>query len=111
MVTHTTLHVKQNRILVFQDLPLAAVCKVCGIVYSDFVLLSNFLGGKSRHEAHVGEQLLTEAQEEILAKWVKIQGRRGIPMTYDLSRSVPMQFLVSKLGDHGRNGSVSAILI
>lgn len=28
------------------------------------------------------EQLLTEAQEEILAKWIKIQGRRGVPMTY-----------------------------
>lgn len=28
------------------------------------------------------EQLLNEAQEEILANWVKVQGRRGIPMTY-----------------------------
>lgn len=55
---------------------------ICGVVYSDFMLPSTFLGGKSRREAHVGEQLLTEAQEEILAKWVKIQGRRGIPMTY-----------------------------
>jgi hypothetical protein len=25
---------------------------------------------------------LPETQEEILAKWVKVQGRRGIPMTY-----------------------------
>jgi hypothetical protein len=40
------------------------------------------LGGKSRHEAHVDEQLLTPAQEEILAKWIKVQGRRGVPMTY-----------------------------
>ena len=40
------------------------------------------LGGKNRHEAHVGEQLLSEAQEEILVKWVKVQGRRGIPLTY-----------------------------
>lgn len=46
------------------------------------MLLKIFLGGKSRREAHVGEQLLTEAQEEILSKWVKIQGRRGIPITY-----------------------------
>jgi hypothetical protein len=28
------------------------------------------------------EQLLTLAQEEILAKWIKVQGRRGVPMTY-----------------------------
>ena len=82
MVTQTTPHIKQNRILVFQDLPLAAVCKVCGILHSHFELLSNFLGGKSHHEAHAGEQLLTEAQKEILAKWVKIQGCHGIPMTY-----------------------------
>ena len=39
-------------------------------------------GGKSRHEAHAQEQLLTAAQEEVLAKWIKIQGRRGVPMTY-----------------------------
>lgn len=28
------------------------------------------------------EQLLTDAQEEILVRWIKIQGRRGIPLTY-----------------------------
>src|SRR5882762_8328552 len=47
-----------------------------------FCISEYFLGGKNRHEAHVDEQLLGEAQEEILAKWIKIQGRRGIPMTY-----------------------------
>jgi hypothetical protein len=31
---------------------------------------------------HAKEQHLTEAQEEILAKWVKVQGCRGVPMTY-----------------------------
>jgi Tc5 transposase DNA-binding domain len=40
------------------------------------------LGGKSRHEAHADEQLLTPAQEEILVKWIKVQGHRGVPMTY-----------------------------
>jgi hypothetical protein len=50
--------------------------------YTVILYCWNFLGGKNRHEAHVGEQLLTEAQEDILAKWVKIQGRRGVPMTY-----------------------------
>ena len=39
-------------------------------------------GGKSRHEAHAQEQLLTAAQEEVLVKWIKIQGHRGVPMTY-----------------------------
>jgi hypothetical protein len=41
-----------------------------------------FLGGKTRYEAHIHKQLLMEAQEELLAKWVKIQGCRGIPITY-----------------------------
>jgi hypothetical protein len=40
------------------------------------------LWGKTHHEVHVNEQALTEAQEEILTKWIKIQGRRGVPMTY-----------------------------
>ena len=47
-----------------------------------FVLLSFCEGGKTRQEAHVNEQLLTAAQEEILVKWIKVQGRRGIPLTY-----------------------------
>ena len=40
------------------------------------------LGGKNCYEAHVAEKLLSEAQEEILVKWVKIQGQCGIPLTY-----------------------------
>jgi hypothetical protein len=40
-------------------------------------------GRKTRDEAHVDEHLLTDAQEEILAHWVKVQGRRGIPLTYE----------------------------
>ena len=34
----------------------------------------SLLGGKSHHEAHGEAQLLTPAQEEILAKWIKVQG-------------------------------------
>ena len=41
------------------------------------------LGRKTRHKAHINEHILTDAQEEILAKWVKVQGHRGIPMTYE----------------------------
>ena len=37
-------------------------------------------GGKTCHEAHIDEQLLTKAQDEILAKWIKIQGQHGVPM-------------------------------
>ena len=47
-----------------------------------FCDLSFCEGGKTRQEAHVHEQLLTAAQEEVLVKWIKVQGRRGIPLTY-----------------------------
>ena len=47
-----------------------------------FYFTHRTLGAKSRQEAHVEEQLLTLAQEEILAQWIKVQGRRGVPMTY-----------------------------
>jgi hypothetical protein len=51
------------------------------VLYSDFVLLKISRRQEPSRE-HVGEQLLTEAQEEILAKRVKIQGCCGIPMTH-----------------------------
>jgi hypothetical protein len=56
---------------------------LCTILQGDPMLLSLYLpGGKSRHKAHLDEQTLTEAQEEILVKWIKIQGHHGVPMTY-----------------------------
>ena len=83
MVIHAILHVKQNSILAFQDLPLATICRVCNIYeVTSYLFTEYLLGGKTCHEAHINEQLLTDAQEEILVKWVKIQGHHGIPMTY-----------------------------
>lgn len=39
-------------------------------------------GGLSRKEAHDHEQLLSASQEKVLVEWIKVQGRRGVPMTY-----------------------------
>jgi hypothetical protein len=65
-----------------------------------FALLSkHILGGKNRHEAHVHEQLLSEAQEEILVKWIKVQGRRGIPMTYSSVAQSANAILGKKVGE------------
>jgi hypothetical protein len=47
-----------------------------------FCDLSFCEGGKTRQEAHVHEQLLTAAQEEVLVKWIKVQGCHGILLTY-----------------------------
>jgi hypothetical protein len=39
-------------------------------------------GGHSQKEAHEDEQLLSVAEEEVLMKWIKVQGQCGVPMTY-----------------------------
>jgi len=59
-------------------------CRLKGMWYLYTIpgISEYILGGKSHQEVHVGEQLLTEAQEEILVKWVKIQGHCSVPMTY-----------------------------
>ena len=38
----------------------------------------------TRKEGHAHELLLTAAQEEVLTEWIKVMGRRGIPMTATL---------------------------
>jgi hypothetical protein len=49
-------------------------------LYAILCIAEYILGGKSCQEAYVGEQLLSEAQEEILV--IRIQGHHGIAMTY-----------------------------
>jgi hypothetical protein len=49
-----------------------------------FSITHSLLGGKSHHKAHVEAQLLTPAQEEVLVEWIKVQGCRGVPITYVL---------------------------
>lgn len=44
-------------------------------------LTSRWNGTRTRKEAHEHQRLLTVAQEEILTDWIKVMGRRGIPMT------------------------------
>jgi hypothetical protein len=52
-------------------------------LYKTFYITEYSIGRPTRSEAHIDKRLLTDAQEEILARWVKVQGRRGIPMTYE----------------------------
>jgi hypothetical protein len=52
------------------------------ILYSVFFRNTEYSPGRETcDEVHVNEHLLTDAQEEILAHWVKVQGRHGIPLT------------------------------
>lgn len=39
-------------------------------------------GLRTRAEAHVDQQNLSLAKEEVLVKWTKVMGRRGVPLTH-----------------------------
>lgn len=45
-------------------------------------LTDRFNGVRTRKEAHEHELNMTAAQEEVLAEWTKVMGRRGLPMTH-----------------------------
>ena len=56
----------------------AAIYKV-----SKTTLLGRMSGAQQeRREAHEHEQALSSAQEEVLVTWIKVCGRRGIPLTH-----------------------------
>jgi hypothetical protein len=82
MEIRSILYAKRHCILASQTLLLLDVFKVCNIVAILYHILIIFLGGKTREDAHASERLLTAPQEEVLVNWVKVQGRRGVPMTY-----------------------------
>src|SRR5271163_418669 len=42
-------------------------------------------GLPTRAEAHVGQQNLSLAEEDILVKWTKVMGCRGVPLTHSAS--------------------------
>ncbi len=67
------------------DIPRTSITRrLKGMLFSHhvFVFLSFCKGGKTRQEAHVNEQLLMAVHEEVLVKWIKVQGHHGIPLTY-----------------------------
>jgi hypothetical protein len=39
-------------------------------------------GLPARAEAHISQQKLSPAEEEVLVKWAKVLGRRGVPLTH-----------------------------
>src|ERR1700720_298569 len=99
MATHGIPHGRQKNILVSREHPLAAIYRVCNFLHDIFCIAEDLPGGKTRREAHIDEQLLTEAQEEILAKWIKIQGQRGVPMTYASVAQAAAEILGKPVGE------------
>jgi len=62
-------------------------------------LAARLNGVQSRSEAHSGEQLLTPNQEEILVKWTKVMGRRGIPLTHATLRQYASEISEKPVGE------------
>ncbi|KAF8227726.1 hypothetical protein L208DRAFT_1020800, partial [Tricholoma matsutake] len=45
--------------------------------------LADHMKGLPTHvEAHVSQQNLSPADEEVLVKWAKVMGHRGVPLSY-----------------------------
>jgi hypothetical protein len=64
------------------DLQLS-IRKAAGIYQISRSTLSNRMNGIQTHAvAHEKQQTLSAAEEEILVEWAKVQGRRGVPLTY-----------------------------
>jgi hypothetical protein len=63
--------------------PQLSIRKAAGAYKISRSTLSNRMNGIRTHaEAHVKQQTLSAAEEEILVDWAKVQGRRGVPLTY-----------------------------
>jgi hypothetical protein len=55
-------------------------------------------GGLTRQDGHVHELNLTSAQEEVLERWIKIQGHRGIPLTHQVIRDYASEIAERDVG-------------
>ncbi|KIJ92954.1 hypothetical protein K443DRAFT_125762 [Laccaria amethystina LaAM-08-1] len=53
--------------------------------------------------AHVDQQNLSTAEEEVLVKWAKVQGRRGIPLTYSTLTKYALEILGKPIGESWPN--------
>ena len=50
-------------------------------------------------EAHVEQQARSPAEEEVLVKWAKVQGRWGIPLTYSTLTKYASEILGKPIGE------------
>ena len=62
-------------------------------------LQDRYNGRKTRHEGHAHEQNLTPAQEEVVVKWVKVLGQRGVPLTQATLRDCASEICGKPIGE------------
>jgi hypothetical protein len=56
-------------------------------------------GLRTRAEAHINQQNLSPAQEEVLVKWAKVLGRRGVPLTHATLSTHASEILGKPVGE------------
>jgi len=56
-------------------------------------------GLQTRAEAHIDQQSLSPAQEEVLVKWAKVLGRRGVPLTHSTLATYASEILGKPVGE------------
>jgi len=55
-------------------------------------------GLRTHAEAHINQQNLSPAQEEVLVKWAKVLGRRGVPLTHSTLSTHASEILGKPVG-------------
>ena len=62
--------------------------------------LSNRMKGVHTHvEAHVSQQKLSPAEEDVLVEWAKVLGRRGVPLTYSTLTTYASEISGKQIGE------------
>jgi hypothetical protein len=56
-------------------------------------------GLRTRAEAHVDQQNLSPAEEEVLVKWAKVLGRRGVPLTHSTLTTYASEIFGKPIGE------------
>jgi hypothetical protein len=56
-------------------------------------------GLRTHAEAHVDQQKLSPAEEEVLVKWAKVLGRRGVPLTHSTLTTYAAEILGKPIGE------------
>ena len=62
--------------------------------------LSNCMKGVCTHvEAHVSQQKLSPAKEDVLVKWAKVLGHQGVPLMYSTLTTYASKILGKQIGE------------
>ena len=80
--------------------PKLSICSAANLYQVPCSMLGDCLKGLRTHtEAHVNQQNLTPAQEEVFVKWVKVLGHHGVPLTQPTLTLYASEILGQQVGE------------